>query len=202
MNDKSWEKFGTSDPYFAVCTMPQYKSEALDEKSLSEFFNSGQDHASEVLKMLSLKFGLQDQRLFNHIFDFGCGTGRIVIPFAQHAKKVTGVDIAQPMLDEAKKNLAIRNITNVDLIRSSDVNDLHFTDGFDLVHTYIVLQHIPQKKVMTSLTNLSLWFAKMVMVQYTLPSQIASRYLRIRFIRSKTVISGYVNLVLFCKANP
>lgn len=146
MKDKSWEKFGSVDPYYAVCTQPQYKFNNLDGQSLENFFNSGKEHVTELINNLKEKFDLEDNYFFDNILDFGCGTGRLVIPFSDYAKKVVGIDISQPMLDEAEKNLAARNITNVDLIKSTDSSDLNLPECFDLVHSYIVLQHIPQEK--------------------------------------------------------
>jgi cyclopropane fatty-acyl-phospholipid synthase-like methyltransferase len=154
MKDKSWEKFGSTDPYYAVCTQPQYKSNNLDGQSLEEFFNSGKDHVTEVLKNLREKFGLENNHFFANVLDFGCGTGRLLIPFSDHAKKVVGIDISQPMIDEAEKNLAIRNINNVDLIKSTDISDLNLSVCFDLVHSYIVLQHIPTEKGYTIIDKL------------------------------------------------
>src|SRR5687768_10047009 len=201
MKDRSWEKFGQDNPYFAVCTQPQYKTENLDSESLKDFFSSGEEHVSDILQSLRNRFGLGTNHSFNHVLDFGCGTGRLLIPFSKCSNRVVGIDISQPMLDEARKNLEINNINDVELIQSSDVRTLNYPQCFDLVHTYIVLQHIPQEKGIVLLTNLFRWFVKVVMVLYILHSQIVSPHLRIRFIPSKTAISGYVNLVFFYKAN-
>ena len=146
MIDKSWEKFGKAEPYFAVCTQPQYRHDVISHQSLADFFLSGKQHVTEVLKNFQHKFDLKETYRFNNILDFGCGTGRLIIPFAEHAKKVTGIDISNSMLDEAKKNLKELKVTNVELINSSDINELNLSECFDLVHSYIVLQHIPQVK--------------------------------------------------------
>lgn len=47
------------------------------------------------------------------------------------------------MLEEAQKNLKARKLTNVELLQSADIANLKFSNCFDFVHTFIVLQHIP-----------------------------------------------------------
>jgi SAM-dependent methyltransferase len=142
MSDKSWEKFGKDDPYFAVATHEKYRNKNLNEEALEDFFASGEEHVELLLKAFRQKFNYQEA-FFKNVLDFGCGTGRLVIPFAKRAEKVTGIDISQPMLAEAEKNLQKRNIGNVELIQSGDITQLNFPLEFDLVHTSIVLQHIP-----------------------------------------------------------
>jgi 2-polyprenyl-3-methyl-5-hydroxy-6-metoxy-1,4-benzoquinol methylase len=145
MKDKSWEQYGDKEPYFGVCTDPRYKTKNLNEAALKDFFQSGEQHVSEVLTKLKSYFPLADLNSFQNVLDFGCGTGRLLIPFAQRFPKVTGVDIASGMLSEAKKNLEQRNLHNVELVQSADITTHHFATPFDFVHTYIVLQHIPVK---------------------------------------------------------
>ena len=75
------------------------------------------------------------------ILDFGCGVGRVVIPFAQIAADVVGMDVSPSMLAEARSNCTAGGTTNVTLLRSDDI--LSTVEGtFDLVHSCIVLQHI------------------------------------------------------------
>ena len=141
--DISWEKYGKQDPYYGVCTNPRYKSENLDEGALIDFFKSGEEYVVQVLANLKKYYPFVDIEDFKHVLDFGCGTGRLLIPFAQRFEKVTGIDIAPSMLQEASKNLKERNLNNVTLIQSVDIRTVNFSELFDFVHTYIVLQHIP-----------------------------------------------------------
>lgn len=143
MRDSSWEQYGKKDPYFGVITDPKYKLENLNEDVLKEFFQSGEDHVAEVLKKLKAYFPQAAIQDFKNVLDFGCGTGRLLIPFAQRFEKVTGIDIAPGMLSEAEKNLANRNLENVSLVQSADITNINFLTPFDFVHTSIVLQHIP-----------------------------------------------------------
>ncbi|MDO9156079.1 MAG: class I SAM-dependent methyltransferase, partial [Sediminibacterium sp.] len=84
--------------------------------------------------------------------DFGCGTGRLLLPLAKICKKVVGVDISEGMLEEAKTNLA--SFSNVQLYKSDDQLSKIKNEQFDLVNTYIVLQHIPKKRVLVIFNQL------------------------------------------------
>ncbi|WP_423823868.1 class I SAM-dependent methyltransferase [Salinisphaera sp. SPP-AMP-43] len=78
---------------------------------------------------------------FRNVLDFGCGVGRLIIPLAEHADNVVGIDASESMLREARKNCRKFNVTNVELATNLD-SELGDDKKFDLVHTYIVLQHI------------------------------------------------------------
>jgi len=76
------------------------------------------------------------------VLDFGCGVGRLVLPFARRAAEVVGADISPEMLDEAQRNATNAGLTNATFVRVDE--HLENVPGqFDLVHAYIVLQHIP-----------------------------------------------------------
>ena len=45
------------------------------------------------------------------VVEFGCGTGRILVPTAEAAVAITGVDLSRDMLDKARKNLEARGAT-------------------------------------------------------------------------------------------
>ena len=52
--------------------------------------------------------------------DFGCGVGRLIIPFARVFEHVTGVDISPAMLEIAQRNCLEQGIHNVEFVRSDD----------------------------------------------------------------------------------
>jgi len=138
--DDEWEKWGKQDPYFGVITAEKFRSKNLNESSLVEFFESGEKHVRHVVEVS--KQHLNEHFSPKHILDFGCGTGRLVIPFSRIADRVVGLDVSESMLNEARKNCEKYSATNVDLRKSDD--DLSEVRGeFDLVHSCIVFQHIP-----------------------------------------------------------
>ena len=67
-----------------------------------------------------------------------------MIPFAHSAEHATGVDISPSMLDEARRNCADMGVGNVSLVHADELANL--TPAFDLVHSAIVLQHVPARE--------------------------------------------------------
>jgi SAM-dependent methyltransferase len=80
------------------------------------------------------------------VLDVGCGPGTITADFAglvaPGGGRVTAVDHAADILEQAAAEFAGRGIGNVDLA-TADVHALDFPDdSFDVVHAHQVLQHV------------------------------------------------------------
>jgi 2-polyprenyl-3-methyl-5-hydroxy-6-metoxy-1,4-benzoquinol methylase len=137
--DTEWQAWGNRDPYFAVLTDPKYRADALTSDAKLEFFASGKRTVNYVLQTCRQYFDAEfaPQR----ILDFGCGVGRLSIPFAAHAREVVGVDVAESMLAEARLNCEAQNCHNVSLVLSDDILS-RATGQFDLVYSGLVLQHL------------------------------------------------------------
>ncbi len=85
--------------------------------------------------------------------DFGCGVGRFVIPLTGLSEKVVGIDMSDHMLAEAASNCGRKNIENVSLVKSDD--DLtQPTGSYNLIHSCLVIQHIPVKRGMRRVNGL------------------------------------------------
>ena len=66
------------------------------------------------------------------LLDVGCGTGVVAITAARHGARVHGLDLTPELLDRARENARIANVT-LDF-REGDVEALPFGDGaFDVV---------------------------------------------------------------------
>jgi SAM-dependent methyltransferase len=138
--DKDWEKWGAIDPYFGVLSYDAYRRARLDESSRHAFFLSGEEHADRIMRLIAENFEACPNPLTT--LDFGCGVGRLAIPFARRSVKCVGVDVSPSMLAEASKNALSAGVANIEFRRSN--GDLSTMDmKFSLVHSYIVLQHIP-----------------------------------------------------------
>jgi 2-polyprenyl-3-methyl-5-hydroxy-6-metoxy-1,4-benzoquinol methylase len=138
--DQAWEYYGKENPYYGVLTSEKFKRENLDNKNLNDFFRSGQIHIELILSIIHKHFDLNFKA--NRALDFGCGVGRLLVALAKVCDQAVGVDVSQSMLLEAERNCKNFNINNVSFALSDD--DLSQVLGtFDLIHSYIVLQHIP-----------------------------------------------------------
>jgi len=141
--DSAWENWGRRDPYFGVITDPKFRRSHLNEDAKRQFFESGGVHVHYVLATIR---GCIDPNFApRRILDFGCGVGRLLLPFAAMAEEVVGIDVSPSMLQEAARNCEQRGLRNIRLLLSDD--DLSaLTDKFDLIHSYIVFQHIPVER--------------------------------------------------------
>jgi len=70
------------------------------------------------------------------VLDVGCGTGATAIPFAQAVAPgghVTGVDISEPMLGQARENIARSGAGNIALVLADAQVHRFAPDSFDLL---------------------------------------------------------------------
>jgi 2-polyprenyl-3-methyl-5-hydroxy-6-metoxy-1,4-benzoquinol methylase len=141
--DRNWEYYGKNDPYYGVSTSSRFRRENINEHSLREFFESGQQYVNFVLSVVREHVDANFKP--SRSLDFGCGVGRLTLALASVSDFVTGVDVSEPMLSEARKNTERRSVGNAEFRRmDSDLSTLH--GQYDLVNSFIVLQHIPKKR--------------------------------------------------------
>jgi SAM-dependent methyltransferase len=84
---------------------------------------------------LGLPIGRQDA------LDFGCGAGRLTLPLAGHFARCLGLDISAQMLGEARENAGAVANCRFAVHDEPSLTSLE-TSSFDLVVSYLVLQHI------------------------------------------------------------
>lgn len=125
--DKHWQLWGELDPYRGVC---------YPEGLSADFWESGERYVKSLM-------GSIDPLRRGSALDFGCGVGRILSPLSARFALVTGVDVSPVMLEHAR-----RNVPGAELI-SKIPGGL-----FDLVHSCLVLQHIPVKRGLEILRQL------------------------------------------------
>lgn len=139
-SDRDWEKLGATDPYWAVLTDERFHADTLTADNIAEFFARGERDVAAVFAAIE-KCIVQDFRPARAL-DFGCGVGRLVIPMAKRSGEVVGVDVSDAMLSEARRNAERAGAATASFVKGDDA--LSGIEGkFDLVHSYIVLQHIP-----------------------------------------------------------
>jgi SAM-dependent methyltransferase len=141
--DNDWDKWGEIDPYFGVLSSDEYHADNLNEESRANFFHSGDKHIGRILANVRRHLDANYQPARS--LDFGCGVGRLVIPLAALSETVVGVDVSDHMIAEAASNCQKRQIENVSFVKSDD-GLTQLNGSFDLIHSCLVLQHIPTKR--------------------------------------------------------
>ena len=134
-----WKRFGDTDPYYGVLSDSRYQGRQLGDDVRRKFFQSGERHVDLLLSVIADAFGDVPT---GRALDFGCGVGRITHGLAKRFDSVVGLDISPGMLEEAGRNAAASGLANVSYRSSLDADALA-AQSYDLVHSYIVLQHIP-----------------------------------------------------------
>lgn len=130
----SWSTFGKTEPFWGVLTHENFKQHNLNESELSKFYDSGKTTISEFEKILNKH---QSTFVDKIVLDFGCGVGRLTKPCAEICKKIYGLDISQPYLDIAKKN-----VPNGEFFLVNDFNALpNLPSNPDVIYSLITLQH-------------------------------------------------------------
>jgi SAM-dependent methyltransferase len=131
---QAWEDWGRVDPLFAVLTDFSHQHGGWDEVA---FFATG---AETVGRVLDEAAALGRPGGHRRALDFGCGVGRLSRALAGPFDEVVGLDVADSMVEEARRlNRAVPGCT-FEVHRDRDL--ARFPDGhFDLVLCLLVLQH-------------------------------------------------------------
>jgi ubiquinone/menaquinone biosynthesis C-methylase UbiE len=137
--EKQWENLGNEDPYWAVLTREGNEGGRWDK---DEFFLSGERKIAEVFKNLNQ---LNANPAIGAAMDFGCGVGRISRALSSRFEKVVGLDISASMLSEAQQSN--QDFKNIQFLQNSPTNLACLGEKtFDLITSFIVLQHMPSKR--------------------------------------------------------
>ncbi|MBN1339014.1 MAG: class I SAM-dependent methyltransferase [Bacteroidales bacterium] len=142
--DKTWRIYGKKAPYFGVFGQERYRNENLTDDVFDGIFTDASDYVNGLFSVIHTRIdpGFSP----GTILDFGCGPGRMLVPFSRFANRVTGLDISADVLEEARKNCEKFNVSNVFLLLSDDGLKSLKNEKFDLVHSFIVLQHLNVKR--------------------------------------------------------
>lgn len=120
---------------------------------LKEIISSPEHWEEEIPKHLSCLFGkdsgletyLHTNRKDMSVLEIGCGIGRLMKPLASFFKDVSGIDISERMLDEAKSYMA--GVPNYKTHYVGHDGNFPVDDAsMHLVYSIIVFQHIHTKE--------------------------------------------------------
>ena len=141
--DKAWEKWGATSPYYGVLTSAEYDSAQLTDDAKAVFFETGRQHVDHVSTVIGKH--LSPDFTPRRVLDFGCGTGRVLIPLARLCDEVQGLDVSESMRKESVINCERAGLENVTVSASDDCLSA-LTGTYDLIHSFIVFQHIPRER--------------------------------------------------------
>jgi phosphatidylethanolamine/phosphatidyl-N-methylethanolamine N-methyltransferase len=83
------------------------------------------------------------ERIGGRILEVGVGTG-LSLPAYSRSTRITGIDIAEPMLRKAQERVRALKLDNVDVLSVMDATKLAFPDAsFDVVVAQFVITAVP-----------------------------------------------------------
>jgi cyclopropane fatty-acyl-phospholipid synthase-like methyltransferase len=112
-----WEYFGKNDPYFAVNSISEMRTETSIRTS-SALFRGRRSVCRENLEEIEEHFVPHFRP--RRALDFGCGVGRLTIPIARRSGQTVGVDISAKMLEVAEQNARNFELDNLQFIKGDD----------------------------------------------------------------------------------
>jgi len=142
---QKWNKLAKENAAYYVMT--NY-GEGINEK---QFRSSGEKDYKELIENDLFIRSTLDPFVKKDVLEIGCGIGRITEFFGKNFHSVSGVDISEEMVGQAKKRLA--SFQNV-ILKATD--GLHFpfmNNSFDFIFSFIVFQHMPDKKTVRQNLN-------------------------------------------------
>ncbi len=104
-----------------------------------EFFDSGELLVDSMF--YTIKRRLAPEFAPESILEFGCGPGRLAIPFARRSGSVTAVDRSPAMLNAARREAANQAVANIRFKTTAEFAATEFK--FDLVNAYLLFQRLP-----------------------------------------------------------
>lgn len=141
--DQDWKRVAEREPYWGVLSHEDYRQAAMSSERLAQFMASGEQYVTNLFALI--RKHLRPEFAPARALDVGCGVGRLLIPLAKRVRTAVGVDIAPAMLELCRKHAAEAGVVNVNVFPSDDT--LSAVQGkFELVNTYIVLQHVPPQR--------------------------------------------------------
>lgn len=148
--DPRWEAFATREPYFAVLTAPRFLAARRTVEDEQAFFATGEVLVDAMFTAIEQR--LQPKFAPLSVLEYGCGIGRLAMPFARRGASVVAVDRSPAMLTAARAEIARHGVDGIDLQTPAEL--FAAPRKFDLVCCYLVLQRRPPEDGLALLRQL------------------------------------------------
>jgi len=135
-----WNTLASKNSRYFVMT--DFGEDITEEK----YRETGEKDYNELIggdDFIKNKLGIFEEKT---ALEIGCGTGRVTEFLAKHFKKVFAVDISEEMVAEGRRRLASAANIEFTAINGTDFPSIK-ESSIDFVFSYIVFQHMPNKKV-------------------------------------------------------
>lgn len=114
-----------------------------------KYWEGGEQISKNILGVGSLRYDL----IFNgkdpkdlKALEIGCGMGRLLVPMSKIFGEIVGIDVSPEILRICRKHT--KDIPNCKLYENNGWDISMFDDNyFDFCYSFVVFQHIPEKKV-------------------------------------------------------
>jgi SAM-dependent methyltransferase len=137
--DRKWEAFAEREPFFAVFTDPKFLSANRTANQERDFFDSGELLVDAIFHTIRKRLTSDFEP--ESVLEYGCGPGRLAIPFARLTGSVTAVDRSPAMLAVARREAAKQNVGNIHFKTAAEFAASQ--RKFDLVNSYLLFQRLP-----------------------------------------------------------
>jgi len=136
-NKLQWDALGQLDPFWAMTGTHKRGTWDVDA-----FMQTGDRQVEAVLQDIK-RFGRPMRQ--DSVLDFGCGVGRLARAFQANFNRYVGLDISESLITKARElNATLPNAS----FEVSIGDSLNLADNrFDLVYSWAVLQHVPDRVV-------------------------------------------------------
>ena len=138
---KEWDARAKMDTLCAIATEHSQNED--------DFWKSGIDEIKSILGVNGSRFEkivYQKDPKKMRVLEIGCGIGRLLIPMSSIFGQAIGVDVSSEMIHKGEKY--VENIQNCQIFENNGIDLSEFSDNyFDFCFSFIVFQHIPEKKI-------------------------------------------------------
>lgn len=134
---QDWDARARKDAFYYIASWRK-------DWNAADFLKSGEEDYQRFVAPIFNRCGFSPKS--KRMLELGCGVGRMTHCFAAYFDQVTAVDVSAQMLARAQEML--HGVQNISWGQSNGM-DLGEVAGeaFDFVFSYLVLQHLPDEKL-------------------------------------------------------